>query len=233
MLSTLISLLSPCALLYLVYLQANLTRLIRNVETEVLELRKKSSQLVSPPPAFTYRPLLGKKRKAVHVDIEYVRVTAMRLGLGVVYKAIWDFLKDDNSEAEITIYSTTNPRVQSLNFQLRDMECHVIEQPVFFSPEGKVSNTNTDALMVEGLIIDSPPQHFSTVVIISGDHKFAECARLLALRGQRSEFIGFESNTAQEIKSLAKSHDLVGYQSLESIPGAITEMQRGEQKSAS
>jgi hypothetical protein len=193
-------------------------------------ISRSESPLVLPPSTLRYPPRLGLKRKAVHIDVEYVRVTAMRLSWWVTYRAILDFLKEDNSEVEVKVYSTTNPRVQALNAQLRDMGCHVFEQPVILK-EGKVSNSNTDALMVDGLISDSPPQKFDTVVIISGDHKFAECARLLGLRGQRSEFIGFDSNTSGEIKSLPECYGLVSYRSIESIPGALSKVQRPEKKS--
>lgn len=220
MLNTLISLLSPCALFYVVYLQVNQIRLIRKLETEISQLIK--TGLKFPSKTLPYPLQSAKKRKAVHVDVEYVRVTAKHCSLFVVYRKLLDFLKADGSELEVKFYSTTHPRVQALNSQLRDMGCYVIEQPVFFSPEGKVNNTNTDALMVEGTIIDSPPQKFEIVVLISGDGKFAECARLLALRWQKTEFIGFAYNTAQEIKNLAENHDLVSYRSLESIPRVCT-----------
>lgn len=220
MFNTLISLFSLCALLWLVCLQISQTRLTKRIEMEILQL----SQLLSafPPKPPTYQPRQRKKHKAVHVDVEYVRVTAKQRNFLVVYRELLAFLKADGCELKVKFYSTTHPRAQSLNSRLKEMGCEVIEQQVFFSPEGRASNTNTDALMVEGAIIDSPPSRFETVVLITGDHKFAECGRILALRQQKSEFIGFDSNTAQEIKNLAANNSRVSYQPLESIPDVCT-----------
>lgn len=225
MLSSL-ALLASGALLYAAYLQSQQINLTKNLTKEVSQL----TQLVTPSQTDSKPsrkvlplPLRVRKRKAVHIDVENVRVSSMDKGVWVDYKQLFHHLsRQDGSVLDVTFYSTTHPQVEKFNSYMKKMGFRVVEQPVIFNKSGKASNTNIDPLMVDGLISESLPSKFGKVAIISGDGKFVESARSLVRRGQSVEFISFDSNASGEIDSLLEEYcHLVRYSSIQSIPDVI------------
>ncbi|NER93504.1 MAG: NYN domain-containing protein [Symploca sp. SIO1B1] len=218
------------------YYLLKLIRLAKRSEkkvSQIIDLLLPSSE---PPPKSPCKVLPLPRRvansKLVHIDVEYVRVRSIELGVWVDYQKLLSYLSKGASKLEVFFYSTTHPQVQAFNSSMKRMGHHVIEQPVLLDEErGEVSNTNIDPLMVDGLINESPASQFGKVIIISGDHKFVESARLLTHRNQHSEFVAFKSNTSTQIKKIAKSNELISYLPLESLPGVVTKLTRHQRQS--